>query len=697
MRELLLGLVPGLPDAAVRSVVARADGVPLYAVEIVRMLVADGRLSASEGAYRPTGDITDLAVPTSLQALIGARLDALDPVDRQLLQDAAVLGQTFSVTSLAAVSGTGSDVLEGRLRALVRRELLVEENDPRSPERGQFGFVQALIREVAYGTIALADRRARHLAAARHFEALGEDSIAGALAAHYVAAYRSSADGPERDALAAQARLALRGAADRAIQLGSHDHAIGFLRQAIEVTSEEAERAALLQAIGNAATTAGHHQVAIATLREALERFEALDDARGVLATRGYLGSALLSARDPQGARVVLEPVEGMLRAHPDDPAAVRAAAQVPRLLMFLGDDQPRALEVADLVMSAAQRLGMEDVIADTLITKGAITDDVGRRHEGVALLRAGIDLATRLGIPQTAFRGMINIGTRLSPREAFEVARNGHAEAARLGLRSEAALLLGNAASLAVETGDWQWAIRETAAQLEALTEPSDRINLLAVALWFERLQGRSDGNDLLAEFETLLAATGWAEHHVTDRADTLLAGDMASGDFADALRQADLIAGAEALNREYALTWGSRAAALGGLRDPLMRSAAALDALGPSVATARAAAIQAQAGLAAMDGRPTEALAGYREAIRRWHELGCRTPIALCGLEMALRLDHAEPEVRSAIDASRDILVELEARPWLTMLEEALAATPRDPEARAAPRSTSAARVAG
>ena len=99
--------------------------------------------------------------------------------------------------------------LEPRLRALVRRELLTLEADPRSPERGQYAFVQALIREVAYNTLAKKDRKTRHLAAARFFEALGSDELAGALAGHYLAAQANAAEGPEADALAAQARIAL--------------------------------------------------------------------------------------------------------------------------------------------------------------------------------------------------------------------------------------------------------------------------------------------------------------------------------------------------------------------------------------------------------------------------------------------------------------------------------------------------------
>src|SRR4029077_12494809 len=59
MRELLAGLVPGMPQKAIAAIVARADGSRLYAVETVRMLLAQGRLTLDEGVYRPTGVLDD--------------------------------------------------------------------------------------------------------------------------------------------------------------------------------------------------------------------------------------------------------------------------------------------------------------------------------------------------------------------------------------------------------------------------------------------------------------------------------------------------------------------------------------------------------------------------------------------------------------------------------------------------------------
>ena len=63
MHELLAGLVPGLPDDATERIVARADGIPMYAVETVRMLVADGHIVDDDGTYRPVSDYRDARHP----------------------------------------------------------------------------------------------------------------------------------------------------------------------------------------------------------------------------------------------------------------------------------------------------------------------------------------------------------------------------------------------------------------------------------------------------------------------------------------------------------------------------------------------------------------------------------------------------------------------------------------------------------
>ncbi len=156
---------------------------------------ARGRRPAGRKGWRvrARGDLTELAVPETLTALIAARLDRLDETDRRIVHDAAVLGQSFTQDALArARRGCRTTNSRRGSRASSAASCCSREIDPRSPERGQYAFVQALIREVAYNTLSKKDRKKLHLAAARHFEALGYDELAGALASHYLAAHANS-------------------------------------------------------------------------------------------------------------------------------------------------------------------------------------------------------------------------------------------------------------------------------------------------------------------------------------------------------------------------------------------------------------------------------------------------------------------------------------------------------------------------
>ncbi len=151
--EMLEGLAPGLPDDLVADIGRRSEGIPLYAVETVRMLQDRGLLVQDGARYVVTGDVSNLEVPETLQALVASRLDGLTSAERSLLQDASVLGQSFT----AAAAGALSDQPEGEVAAvldgLVTKQILARDDDPRSPDRGQYVFMQALLRTVAYGTL----------------------------------------------------------------------------------------------------------------------------------------------------------------------------------------------------------------------------------------------------------------------------------------------------------------------------------------------------------------------------------------------------------------------------------------------------------------------------------------------------------------------------------------------------------------
>ncbi len=467
MLELLAGLVPGLATATARSIVARADGIPLYAVETVRMLVADGRLRETDGRYEPVGELGELAVPDTLQALIAARLDGLPAADRAILQDAAVLGQSFTLAGLSAVTGQPPEALEQRLRVLVDMELLDQKVDPRSPERGQYAFVQALIREVAYTTLAKRDRRSRHLAAARFFESLGEDELAGALAAHYVAAYEAVPDGPEGDALAVQARLALVGAADRATALGSPEQAISFLTQAKDVKAEPVERAAILERLGRAATAAARPDLAEPPLTEAIEIRRSLGDEKAVYRTTVWLAQGLLSGRLTERASAVLEPAVSKGPGIADEADLAQLIAILARV-RSLEQRYFESLALADRALEIAEPMELFEVIADALGTKGNILAQHGRSIEGVSLLETARQVAHEHGLTTMEARVITGLSISLATRDVratWELEVEGIEFARRIGRRDFEMTIVGNGGEDAIRLGEWEWHASQVAA----------------------------------------------------------------------------------------------------------------------------------------------------------------------------------------------------------------------------------------
>ncbi len=682
MRQLLAGLVPGLPDPAVRAIVARADGIPMYAVETVRMLLADGRLALEGGAYRPIGDLTNLAVPDTLTAVIASRLDGLAPEDRTLVSDAAVLGQSFMPAGLSAVSGIAEAELEPRLRSLVRRELLTQEVDPRSPERGQYAFVQALIREVAYNTLAKRERKFRHIAAARFFESLGSDELAGGLAGHYLAAFRNAGEGPEAEALAAQARIALRAAAERAISLGSLGQAVGFLDQAREVARDDAERADLLERAGEAAAMASLNDAAEDRLRRAVDLRRALGDKDALAKAIALLGSVLIGAlRRDAGLTLVEAGVEETLghEGVPAGPGGVALLAQLSRALFFREHHQ-RAVEVADRALEAAERLDVVPIVADLLMTRGSALAHLGRSYEGLGAVRAGIDLADEHGLVSTALRGRLNFGVLASdPRTSFDAAKAALEIARRYGLRGFVRTLVGNLASAAVEVGEWDLAIREYALALDESTDALDTRYLRWAAVTIEAWRGV----DLADEVEELVAwARSLGEAGALEAIPGLLAEvGIAAGRYREACDGWLAYAPTDALNAPNAYLHAGLSAVLAGDRD---RAARAIDGLDGLPGHGRLRSVDRGmlgAGLAALDGRRQEALREARAVMAEYGRLGLAWRPALGSMALVAALGAGDAEVAEMAAAARATFERLGATPFLAQLDAMLARTGREP----------------
>ena len=292
MEDLLAGLVPGLPLEVRDRILARAEGIPLYAVETVRMLLDRGLLVQDGPVYGLIGEVDALEVPETLHALIAARLDGLSADERRLLQDAAVLGKTFTREALTALAGTDAGI-EPLLTSLARKEVLGVQTDPRSPEHGQYGFLQDLVRHVAYETLSKRERRVRHLAAAAHLSVAfdeDEDEVVEVIASHYLAAYEASPDAEDADEIKSKARATLVRAGEHAESLAAAAEARRYFEQAAELAEEPSERAALLHRAGEMAGRAADLESARRILGASIAQYEELGDTHAAARVTARLG-----------------------------------------------------------------------------------------------------------------------------------------------------------------------------------------------------------------------------------------------------------------------------------------------------------------------------------------------------------------------------------------------------------------------
>ena len=220
------------------------------------MLADRGFLNKVGGTWR-LDHAGELPLPESVQGIIAARLDTLAPKEKALLQDAAVLGKVGWVSALAALSGTDPLELEARLHALERRELLRRERRSAVAGERQYAFRHVLVRDVAYGQLPRAVRAERHRRAAEWLQSLAPDRTedrAELLAHHWQAALQfAQAAGQDTTGLVEPARLALREAGDRALELNAFATAVGWYAAALELwPPADRERPRLLLRLGRA-------------------------------------------------------------------------------------------------------------------------------------------------------------------------------------------------------------------------------------------------------------------------------------------------------------------------------------------------------------------------------------------------------------------------------------------------------------
>ncbi|MGA7098155.1 MAG: hypothetical protein WB245_11385, partial [Acidimicrobiia bacterium] len=546
-----------------------------------------------------------------------------------LIQDAAVLGQSFSTKALAALTGRDVDDLDAQLRELSRREIVEPVRDRRSPELGQYRFLQGLIRDVTLGRMGRDTRRARHLAAAEYLDSQEDPELAVVVADHYLQALDASQE-DERNAIRSRALGSLQRAVDRAADLRAHGQVLSIARSALKVADHDAERAAFWEAMLTAATRLADTSLAEDLASKASTHYRQLGDEGSEIRVNRLLGFCYAENNHPERAVDLLTP---LIERHEDlasDTELARSAIILSRCTML--SSRPD-LQLMERALTAVETLQLVPETVDGLITKATFLGSMGRLTEARVLLEGAIALADRHGLAHAAARGRNNLGYVLIGTDveaALEASAEAYESVLRQGDRSQLLFHSSQKASVLFTLGRFDELIDVLSDPL--LEDPPPSVRVWHLGIQHDMACFRGD----MEEAARLLAKTDLLARDVDDIQvlgsvrDTHLVSDLFGGDFKTAYGQALASVEMSWIDAYQVLGPGALAGAVLG-RDEYERIISVVESHRPRFLE------ETRLYRAAVRLPDSTAFKETEEILAKWEALGLKVPLCLCRVTIA------------------------------------------------------------
>ena len=456
--ELLSALLPEGQDV-VPVVAERSGGNPLFAEEMARRMAEEGRSDAAE-------------LPDTVQGVLAARLDSLDPFERRLVQQASVVGRTFWEDSLAAVAEAEGRDLGQALRSLRQKDILEPDAE------GELAFKHVLIRDVAYGMLPKAVRSRKHYEVGAFFEERHEgrtDEVVALLAEHYGRAAALGREGGLPDSELAEMRERavrfLEEAGDAAALLYSNREAASHYRHAREVENGGDSRVRVAEKLGDVSLRLGRVDEAIAVWTECLDWFRGQEDLERVADLHRKIGAGLSHKGERKAAIEHYQRGINLLKDGPPRLELVRLYEEAAWLYLHTGDNM-LAIYASEKALRLAERLGETRAASRAHGIFGRVFGRIGDTEKARQNLERAVELARGSDHGETIL-ALSALGRQLEISEAdVRGAREAYEEA--LALAEEVGMLPAQVelhawlAQLAVYGADWERVRSSTEASAE-------------------------------------------------------------------------------------------------------------------------------------------------------------------------------------------------------------------------------------
>ncbi|MGE5460915.1 MAG: ATP-binding protein [Solirubrobacterales bacterium] len=669
-----------------RTVVELSEGNPLYVEEIVRKLIDDGVLRATESArWEVARPVEGVELPRSVQGLIAARLDGLPEDEKAVLQDASVIGRVFWMGAVAELTGRSGPQTRDALGRLRVKELVVPNEPSSFSDELEFSFRHNLIRDGAYDSLPKALRADKHASVARWAEERAgdrADEIAELVATHELEALRFFEElGERRTDLQRSALGHAWTAARRTSALWLGAESTRWYREAERLADELdvplAERAALHREHTRASWARDPVAETERVARRAIEAFVALDDDLGIGWANARLVVPLMQlSRHEEAERAGRTAVELL------EPYGERAElSQALHTLGWFLWRRGRSAEAEPMLRRAidiAVRLDEPLLLAEATQTLAMCLGALGRTAESNAMMDEAFRLAKEAGDNANLLRAYNNVantrGVTGGPLAAVEVLREGLEIALRSGTIELGGWIAGSVGDMLILLGRLAEA-EEHERQAVGLARRVGDEPLLGMRLIFLAfvvlMRGRlEEAVAIHAEAAPVLIANPepqsalflpwFASHLALGRRDLVAAADAA-------VETAELLRAFNVDQAPEVFPECVRALLLVGQRER-----AQAYRLGPSESIQARAHAGHIEGLLEMDVH--RAIDLLRRAVADLEVLEMRMHAARAMVDLGRAMTRAGEDARPLLERAREILLECDARLFLPEVDDAL-----------------------
>jgi class 3 adenylate cyclase/tetratricopeptide (TPR) repeat protein len=507
--------VSGVVSGQARMLAERSGGNPLFAEAMVQRI-------AEQGA----GSAVDL--PDTVQGLLAARLDALEPFERQLVMHAAVLGRTFWESALEPVAAGAGEDLQGVLASLREKEIILPGDSRTHAGERELAFKHVLIRDVAYEMLSKAARAQKHAQVAAFIleraGGRGEGTV-GLVAEHYARAASFAAEAhlpaTELEQLRGLALEHGEAAGDAAAALYSNREALAYYEAAMALVDDEEERAQrIAEKSGDVSLRLGRVESAIELWSGCLEYHSQRADKQHEAELHRKIGAGLAHKGERKKAIAHHQQGINLIKDGEQSLTLVRLYEEAAWLYMQVGDNM-LAIYASEKALRLAESLGEARAASRAHGIFGRVFGRIGDAAKARENLERSVELARRSDEGETVL-ALLALGHNLEHTEGeYEQARERYLEALTLAERIgdvPAQIELQSAlAQLAFYRCDWEQ-VRSATDASAALAEREGLVGKLCLP---NVLRGRlcwrngewGESKALLTSARDLAEQVGWSE----------------------------------------------------------------------------------------------------------------------------------------------------------------------------------------